>query len=322
MRCISIGLAGALSFTTTTLALDSLSWSRDVELDLNSAANQLWRGAASQPFMIHAATTPNLFSPFFHHFDTRQAVGRCGTSGGGARCPDNQCCSTFDYCGTDNEHCALLVGCQPQYGRCGDAAPEPTPTPTPSPTPSPLPPPSSTVFPPTPSSTLIPTISSVLPPLPSGTLIVSPNGQCGNLTTCGGSGFGSCCSEWYFCGSGPQYCGTGCRSEFGTCNGAPPPISSSNTLPPSSSSIRTSSTPPPVTTSTPTPTPTTSPTSSLPPAVPTNVSTDGRCGAEGSGRTCQGSAFGRCCSDYGWCGSSDDHCRPAYGCRPDFGTCG
>jgi hypothetical protein len=215
-------------------------------------------------------------------------------------------------------HCGTIVGCQPQYGRCGDAppnAPSPTPTPTPTPTPSP-----STSS----SSVVVPSSSSALPPLPSGTLIVSSNGQCGNVTTCAGSGFGSCCSEWYFCGSGVQYCGTGCRSAFGTCGGGAPPVSSSVPVPvpiPSSSSISTSSS---TSTPTPTPTPTPSPTSSPapPPAVPTNVSTNGRCGAEGSGTTCSGSTYGRCCSDYGWCGSGDDFCLPSYGCRPDFGSCG
>jgi len=49
-----------------------------------------------------------------------------------------------------------------------------------------------------------------------------------------------------------------------------------------------------------------------------NVSTDGSCG--GSGRkTCSGSPFGNCCSQYGWCGSSGDHCGT--GCNSAFGTC-
>jgi hypothetical protein len=210
-----------------------------------------------------------------------------------------------------SRHCGIIVGCQPQYGRCGDAAPEPTPTPTPTPSSTPTPSPSTSLS----SSSVVvpPSSSSVLPPLPSGTLIVSPNGQCGNVTTCAGSSFGSCCSEFYFCGSGALYCGAGCHSAFGTCSGVLPPISSSAPVPiPSSSSA--------IPTTTPTPTPTATPTPA--PPVPTNVSTNGRCGAEGNGMTCTGSSFGRCCSDYGWCGTSDDFCRPAYGCRPDFGTCG
>jgi hypothetical protein len=56
--------------------------------------------------------------------------------------------------------------------------------------------------------------------------------------------------------------------------------------------------------------------------VPSNVSRNGRCGADQSGTTCQGSTFGRCCSEYGWCGNSDDYCRPSWGCQPGYGTCG
>jgi len=46
------------------------------------------------------------------------------------------------------------------------------------------------------------------------------------------------------------------------------------------------------------------------------VSTDGTCG---NGVTCQGSTFGNCCSQYGYCGSSTDHCDT--GCQSAFGTC-
>jgi hypothetical protein len=49
-----------------------------------------------------------------------------------------------------------------------------------------------------------------------------------------------------------------------------------------------------------------------------SVSTDGSCGGSG-GKTCAGSSFGNCCSQYGWCGSSGDHCGT--GCNSSFGTC-
>jgi hypothetical protein len=48
------------------------------------------------------------------------------------------------------------------------------------------------------------------------------------------------------------------------------------------------------------------------------VSTDGSCGGT-KGFTCQGSSFGNCCSTYGWCGSSTDHCST--GCNSAFGSC-
>jgi hypothetical protein len=52
------------------------------------------------------------------------------------------------------------------------------------------------------------------------------------------------------------------------------------------------------------------------PAAGLAVSEDGSCG---NGVTCQGSTFGDCCSQYGFCGSSDAYC--AAGCQGEFGTC-
>lgn len=47
------------------------------------------------------------------------------------------------------------------------------------------------------------------------------------------------------------------------------------------------------------------------------VSVDGECG---NGLTCLGSSYGSCCSEHGWCGSTDDHC--GVGCQAAFGVCG
>ncbi|OAL44264.1 hypothetical protein IQ07DRAFT_481616, partial [Pyrenochaeta sp. DS3sAY3a] len=49
------------------------------------------------------------------------------------------------------------------------------------------------------------------------------------------------------------------------------------------------------------------------------VSVDGSCGATGGGQTCGGSVFGNCCSEYGYCGSTDIYCGT--GCQSGFGTC-
>ncbi|KAF2120461.1 hypothetical protein BDV96DRAFT_266726 [Lophiotrema nucula] len=56
-------------------------------------------------------------------------------------------------------------------------------------------------------------------------------------------------------------------------------------------------------------------------AVPasTKATTDGSCGGTG-GMTCKGFVDGQCCSQYGWCGASTDHCGT--GCQPGFGLCG
>jgi hypothetical protein len=48
------------------------------------------------------------------------------------------------------------------------------------------------------------------------------------------------------------------------------------------------------------------------------VSPDGSCGGANED-VCAGSGFGDCCSAYGYCGSSSDHCGT--GCQGEFGTC-
>ncbi|KAI7493155.1 carbohydrate esterase family 1 protein, partial [Hortaea werneckii] len=60
--------------------------------------------------------------------------------------------------------------------------------------------------------------------------------------------------------------------------------------------------------------------SSAAPAVSTGaVSEDGTCGLENDGRTCEGSGFGDCCSEYGFCGSTDFYCDT--GCLVGYGRC-
>ncbi|ERT03294.1 uncharacterized protein SPSK_09418 [Sporothrix schenckii 1099-18] len=46
------------------------------------------------------------------------------------------------------------------------------------------------------------------------------------------------------------------------------------------------------------------------------TSTDGTCG---NGVTCDGSSFGKCCSEHGYCGDADTYCGT--GCNAAFGTC-
>ncbi|KAI1839981.1 hypothetical protein JX265_013597 [Neoarthrinium moseri] len=50
------------------------------------------------------------------------------------------------------------------------------------------------------------------------------------------------------------------------------------------------------------------------------VSSDGICGIYNNSRTCTGSGFGGCCSQFGYCGSDDDHC--GVGCQSGWGSCG
>ncbi|KAH8902500.1 hypothetical protein BR93DRAFT_243169 [Coniochaeta sp. PMI_546] len=171
--------------------------------------------------------------------ERRQAGGRCGADGGGAICSGTLCCSAFGYCGDGDSYCPQIVGCQPAFGWCegeprpssssstSSAAPTSTPSSTStSTTPtstssstsiSTTPPPptsTSTVSSTSVSSTPIPTSTS--PPY-TGPLQISQNGMCGNGTTCAGSRFGRCCSQFYYCGNEDSFCGGGCLSQFGSC---------------------------------------------------------------------------------------------------------
>ncbi|KAF5669573.1 keratin-associated 5-4 [Fusarium circinatum] len=48
---------------------------------------------------------------------------------------------------------------------------------------------------------------------------ISTDGFCGkNGKVCKGSTFGDCCSPQGWCGKEMDHCGTGCQSEFGTCD--------------------------------------------------------------------------------------------------------
>ncbi|KAF1940455.1 glycoside hydrolase/deacetylase [Clathrospora elynae] len=141
---------------------------------------------------------------------------------------------------------------------------------------------------------------STSPPPPSGGLPVSTDGSCSAVKgTCAGSSFGNCCSQYGWCGSSQDHCGASCNALFGNCGSGTAPAP----------------TPAPAPAPTPTPTPTPAPAPAPNPAPGKPVSTDGLCGTQ----TCAGSPFGNCCSQYGWCGSSADHCGS--GCNAAAGQC-
>ncbi|XPS75252.1 hypothetical protein M3J07_007334 [Ascochyta lentis] len=153
----------------------------------------------------------------------------------------------------------------------------------------------------TPSSTRV---SSTTGPTSTPTGAVSTDGSCGgtNGYKCSGSTFGDCCSQYGWCGATTDHCGTGCNSLFGSCGtNANPSSVPASSVP--ASSAASSSAP--------------QPTGAL------KTSTDGSCGAT-SGFTCVGfvndGAKSECCSQYGYCGASTDHCGT--GCNPLAGNCG
>ncbi|KAL2068366.1 hypothetical protein VTL71DRAFT_16464 [Oculimacula yallundae] len=121
---------------------------------------------------------------------------------------------------------------------------------------------------------------------------VSTDGSCSASITCLGSSFGNCCSQYGYCGSTDTYCGAGCQPVGGTCAGSTSSVEPTSSIKPPTSTAK------PTTVST---IKTTSLTSSKPTSSssPQTVSTDGSCGTT---ITCQGSTFGNCCSQYGYCG--------------------
>ncbi|KAI9050847.1 hypothetical protein LZ554_004966 [Drepanopeziza brunnea f. sp. 'monogermtubi'] len=180
-------------------------------------------------------------------------VSNDGTCGNGVTCtgsPFGTCCSQYGYCGNSTEFCGN--GCQPELGTC-DAAPT------------------------------FSTVTLTNAPVPSPTPIISNDGTCGNGVTCTGSGFGTCCSQYNYCGNSPDYCEAGCQPAFGICY---PALASSVVSP-----------------------------APIPSPTPI-ISNDGTCG---NGVTCTGSGFGTCCSQYNYCGNSPDYCEA--GCQPAFGIC-
>ncbi|KAF9878054.1 hypothetical protein CkaCkLH20_04630 [Colletotrichum karsti] len=143
---------------------------------------------------------------------------------------------------------------------------------------------------------------------PTGSLPASTDGRCGpNFgTQCFSEPGATCCSGAGWCGNTADHCGASCNPLYGNCAASNPGVSTSSAPVSSASSTPASG-----------PSSTSSVTGPLgtPPAT-----TNGRCGATQGYTTCIKEPLGAtCCSQYGWCGSSADHCGT--GCQAAFGTC-
>lgn len=140
-------------------------------------------------------------------------------------------------------------------------------------------------------------------------VILSTDGTCGrqnNNTVCSPA-FGICCSQYGWCGSDAAHCGFNCQS--GNCTAKEPTIQSASEAPKTTSATIAASSI------------TMSKVSSVSSSSSTSVSTppssqssglsaprsDGRCGA-GFGNAPCSSDYGKCCSQYSWCGTSAAHC--------------
>ncbi|KAI9331811.1 hypothetical protein DFJ73DRAFT_963626 [Zopfochytrium polystomum] len=103
--------------------------------------------------------------------------------------------------------------------------------------------------------------------------------ECGASSAGATCAAGLCCSQWGWCGASADFCGDGCQQQFslGQC------------LPTAAATQF-----------------------SIPPSLPLPITTYGQCGP-GLGVCSEG----RCCSKWGWCGSTEDFCGA--GCQDGYG---
>ncbi|KAH7070252.1 carbohydrate-binding module family 18 protein [Paraphoma chrysanthemicola] len=143
----------------------------------------------------------------------------------------------------------------------------------------------------------------------------SSDGTCGpgaSHATCEGTAFGSCCSTSGYCGSNIDYCGAGnCAS--GACSGDGTGVTTDGTCSPTISCNNPSFGPCCSTSgycgSTKDYCGPGNCSSGACDANEGGLSTDGSCGPNFAGnKICTGTQFGSCCSNYGYCGSTDDYC--------------
>jgi len=207
-----------------------------------------------------------------------QTSKECGPGLG--YCHDNECCGKNGYCGTSSSYCEVDSGCQVGYGVCNGVS-QYTPTTT-----RYVRPETTSVVVPDPETTTV-------GPKPTGE--VSKDGKCGpqnNNTICPA---GECCSKYGYCGTTDNHCIKYCVSEFGICKNSNGDVINQST--------------------------TTTTTTTVPAPGPTNppsgeVSKDGKCGPRNNNTVCPA---GECCSKYGYCGTTDDHCIKY--CVSEFGVC-
>ncbi|KAK6099998.1 hypothetical protein MT418_001369 [Batrachochytrium dendrobatidis] len=116
---------------------------------------------------------------------------------------------------------------------------------------------------------------------------VSKDGQCGpNSGICP---YNTCCSKYGFCGESSGHCGVGCQKDYGICwDGDKPPKSSAQPKAKLSAPASKADYP---------------------------ISANSQCGEE-FGTRCP---YNTCCSKYGFCGKTSDHC--GNGCQKDYGIC-
>ncbi|KAI9004315.1 hypothetical protein DFJ74DRAFT_612718, partial [Hyaloraphidium curvatum] len=142
---------------------------------------------------VGAATTVSAGTPVVTACATLAVStnGRCGRYAGGAKCPDNLCCSRWGYCQDDG-------------GDSGTLNREFRPGPPPRP------------------ASADPCLTPSSPPPKHRRGLVTNDGRCGIQAGGKKCPEGLCCSEWGWCqddgdDSGIPWCGGGCQLGYGKC---------------------------------------------------------------------------------------------------------
>ncbi|KAI9139515.1 hypothetical protein BKA69DRAFT_1040035 [Paraphysoderma sedebokerense] len=234
--------------------------------------------------------------------------GRCGKDFGLATCekfPGELCCSEFGFCGGTADHCkpqSCQFGCDNKNPFLpGTVDPKKSAGST-----NTTPPPGSGITPPTYGTPANPPTQATTP---------VPNGRCGRdfgLATCEKFPGEFCCSQYGYCGGtaehcNPQTCQFGCDNKNPLAPGKLDPKAGTN--PPSTGAPQNPTTPPS------TPPGAGDPASPQPPTPPpqTNGSSvavpKGRCGRDFGFASCQRFPGEFCCSEFGFCGGTADHCK-------------
>jgi len=246
--------------------------------------------------------------------------GRCGASYGS--CANSKCCSKYGYCGTTDEYCGS--GCQSEYGKCNSSNRTTKKTTT--------------------TTKKTTTTTKKTTTTTKKNTSTNTSGRCGaSYGSCANS---KCCSKYGYCGTTDEYCGSGCQSEFGKCN-----TNNTTTRKTTTTTKKTTTTTKKTTTTTKKSTSTN--TSGRCGATYGSCASGkccskyGYCGTtdEHCGSGCQssygkcnsntiavstesgrcGANYGKCagksecCSKYGYCGVSSDHCGS--GCQSAYGIC-
>ena len=191
--------------------------------------------------------------------------GKCGNENG--KCPSDKCCSKYGWCGTSSEYCDISKGCQSEFGKCNDDANDND-------------------------------NKDNIDNKSDDSLPISKDGKCGkNVAKCPS---GKCCSKYSWCGTGLDHCdiSKGCQSEFGKYNednkdskdNEDNKDNNDNNDNKNNNGDKNGN--------------------SLP------ISTDDKCG-----KNLAKCPSGKCCSKYGWCGTSSEHCDVSKGCQSEFGKC-